>query len=468
MKLLSLGCLCLLSVSASQPLTTLANDRVLARVEITSFHSPLALPAHALLQDSDGHDYALVFATETELAQTGKLWRLLARNLAPEECLLATPMRAGARESAAGAYKILYDDGFRWVLQANVEQAEQLAELGFELQRLTREPIEWPVATKPLSSKGQSSQNAAPDPRVAAMIAAIQPTNLYAIVARLSGAQPVLAGGKPQLITTRHTTSGLPLTNALATAFARFEALGLQPAYHPWRASPYTNCNLSATLPGGARSNELILVTAHLDDMPSGATAPGADDNASGCAAVLTAAGILSQYNFERTIRFVLFTGEEQGKVGSMYYAIAARNRNDNIAAVLNLDMIAWNGSAPSTFQLHTRTTNNPAYSNDLAIAAAFTNAVYTYGLTGITPVIKADSINNSDHVSFWNASFPAVDATEDYSSDMNPYYHTTGDTVSTLQHGLFHGRSPRHGGHPGGFGAIDRPHALRGARSGQ
>jgi Zn-dependent M28 family amino/carboxypeptidase len=42
---------------------------------------------------------------------------------------------------------------------------------------------------------------------------------------------------------------------------------------------------------------------------------PGADDNASGCAALLQAAEILADKDFAFTIRFVFFTGEEQGKV---------------------------------------------------------------------------------------------------------------------------------------------------------
>ena len=437
MKLLSL-CLCLSSISALQLFSTPVRYEVLARVEIASFHAPLALPVHALLQDSDGRDYALVFATEAALDQTAKPWRLLARDVAPEECLLATEMRAGDRKKAAGAYEILYDDGFRWVLRASAQQAEQLAELGFALQRLTREPIDWPAATTPLSGNRQSSAKSAQDPLVAAMIATVQATNLHAMVARLSGVEPVLTGGKPQLIDSRYTTSGLPLTNALATAFARFEALGLQPAYHLWTYSTYTNRNLSATLPGGALSNELVLVTAHLDDMPPGALAPGADDNASGCAAVLTAAGIFSQYSFERTIRFVIFTGEEQGMLGSANYAAAARNSNDNIVAVLNLDMIGWDSVPPSTFQLHTRTTSNSAYTNDLAIATAFTNVVYTYGLAGIKPVIQPDGLSASDHSSFWNRNYPAILGIEDHGVDFNPYYHSTNDTLMRLNMAYF------------------------------
>lgn len=435
----TLSSLCLLAIAVSHSLAAPVNCQVLARVEIASFHPPLELPVHALLQDLDGRDYALVFATEAELNQAGKSWRLLARSVAPEECLLVSELRAGDRDKAADASQVLYDDGKHWVVRADAAQAEQLAEAGLALQRLTREPIKWPVAAPPVFGKSRSSQKSAPDSRIAAMVATIQPTNLYTMVARLSGVQSVLAGGSPRLITSRHTKDGAaPLTNALATAFARFEALGLQPAYHRWTTSSYTNRNLWATLPGGALSNELILVTAHLDNMPTGATAPGADDNASGCAAVLTAASVLSQYSFDRTIRFVLFTGEEQGKLGSASYAAAARSTNANIVAVLNLDMIAWNGSAPSTFQLHTRVTSNSGYSNDLAIAAAFTNAVVTYGLNAITPVVKPDSISNSDHLSFWNQNYPAVDATEDYTSDMNPYYHTVNDTVARFNMAYF------------------------------
>lgn len=439
MKTLSSLCLCLLTIAVSHSLAAPADCQVLARVEIASFHPPLGLPVHAVLQDLDGRDYALVFATEADLNQTGKMWRLLARNLAPEECLLATELRAGDRARAADACELLYDDGIHWLLRASAEQGEQLAEAGLGLQRLTREPIEWPVAMAPAFGKGRSSKKSAPDSRIAAMIATIQPTNLHAIVARLTGVQPVLAGGTPRHITSRHTKYGsVTLTNALETAFARFEALGLQPSYHRWATSSYTNRNLLATLPGGALSNEIILVTAHLDSMPAGTTAPGADDNASGCAAVLTAAGVFSQYSFERTIRFVLFTGEEQGLLGSASYAAAARSTNANIVAVLNLDMIAWNGSAPPTFQLHTRVTSHPGYSNDLAIAAAFTNAVATYGLTNLATVVKADSINNSDHRSFWNQNYPAVDGTEDYTSDMNPYYHTVNDTLARFNMAYF------------------------------
>ena len=65
--------------------------------------------------------------------------------------------------------------------------------------------------------------------------------------------------------------------------------------------------------------------------------------------AVLVAADILSQYRWGCTLRFAFWTGEEQGLLGSAAYAQRSRNQSENIAGVLNLDMIAWNtaGSTP-------------------------------------------------------------------------------------------------------------------------
>ena len=75
--------------------------------------------------------------------------------------------------------------------------------------------------------------------------------------------------------------------------------------------------------------------------------APGADDDASGAVGVLTAAEVLAPYQFQRTLRFVLFTGEEQGLCGSEIYARDAAAAGEAIVAVYNMDMIAWTGAEP-------------------------------------------------------------------------------------------------------------------------
>jgi hypothetical protein len=402
---------------------------VLARVELAGPPASYNLPVHVCLQDVAGRDYLLVFATESLLNQAGWPWKELSRNVTPEECVLATEMRAGARVAGREQWRPLYDDGRLWLLRATPDEAEQLAEAGFALQRLSAEPLVWskPPARRP---KDGGPPTAMPDPLVAAMVRTVDTTNLYSLLARLCGREPVLAGGGPQLISTRNTTSRQPLTNALEVCFNRLQALGLNPVYSAWTNGGYTNRNLVATLPGTTRSNELVLLTAHLDDMPTGTNAPGADDNASGSVAVLTAAGVFSQCQFQRTLRFVLFTGEEQGLYGSARYAAAAQTAGDNLVGVLNLDMIAWDGSGPATFQLHIRTSVNPGYSNDLVIASAFTNAVAAYGLA-LAPALKPDGMGQSDHASFWNRGYAAVCGIEDYGGDFNPHYHTTNDNLA-------------------------------------
>ena len=127
----------------------------------------------------------------------------------------------------------------------------------------------------------------------------------------------MVVGGTAYTIATRNTNQATPIQKATQYALERFQALGLSAAYHNWSNGGYSNRNVVATQPGSTLPGEVVLVTAHLDDMPSGALAPGADDNASGSTGVLLAAEALSAYQLQRTIRYVLFTGEEQGLLGT-------------------------------------------------------------------------------------------------------------------------------------------------------
>jgi len=81
--------------------------------------------------------------------------------------------------------------------------------------------------------------------------------------------------------------------------------------------------NKVVTIPGhGPNANELVLITAHMDSIsPQHSTnAPGAEDNASGVAALMEAARWFRLYKFDRTIKIIFFTGEEQGLYGSKAY----------------------------------------------------------------------------------------------------------------------------------------------------
>jgi Peptidase family M28 len=94
-------------------------------------------------------------------------------------------------------------------------------------------------------------------------------------------------------------------------------------------------------------NNHLILILAHYDSRAQNinqtdARAPGADDNASGVAAVLELARILSQIDLNNNIQFVLFSGEEQGQWGSTAYVNYLQTHNTELDLVMNLDMIGY------------------------------------------------------------------------------------------------------------------------------
>ncbi|MBI5563549.1 MAG: M20/M25/M40 family metallo-hydrolase [Chloroflexi bacterium] len=270
-------------------------------------------------------------------------------------------------------------------------------------------------------------------PIVANLMAQVQSADVYSYTARLSGDAPVIVGGQTITLSTRNSRSGLPIQQATQYAYEQLQAAGLSASYHTWTACSITNGrNVIGVITGTLTPDEIVLITGHLDDMPATGRAPGADDNASGSVGVLLAAQLMQGQPFERTVRFVLFTGEEQGLCGSGAYADTVFAAGENIVAVYNMDMIAWDGTGGPTLRLHTRTIGNTGYPADLAIAGVFTNVVQTYGLSGsLTPIISADGENASDHSEFWAKGYPAILAIEDDYNDFNPYYHTINDNLT-------------------------------------
>lgn len=102
-----------------------------------------------------------------------------------------------------------------------------------------------------------------------------------------------------------------------------------------------------ATLPGSqpASKDRFYVVSGHYDSrvtdvMNTTSDAPGANDDASGTAAVMEMACVMSQHKFDATLVFMTVAAEEQGLYGSTYYAAQAKARHMNIAGMLNNDII--------------------------------------------------------------------------------------------------------------------------------
>ena len=138
-------------------------------------------------------------------------------------------------------------------------------------------------------------------------------------------------------------TGSISCNLAAEYIYSEFGQLGLETEFHEWRYGGFHSKNVVATLRGSDEdSTAEYILCGHYDTV---ADAPGADDDGSGTAALLAIASVLRNYQFNHTIRFIAFSGEEVGTYGSFTYARAASFRGDNIVAVLNMDMIGYAAS---------------------------------------------------------------------------------------------------------------------------
>lgn len=119
--------------------------------------------------------------------------------------------------------------------------------------------------------------------------------------------------------------------------------------------------NVVATLKGtDPNDKRIFVISGHLDNMRSSVMdrvgdAPGANDDASGVAAVLECARIMSKRTFPATIIFVAVSGEEQGLLGAYFMANKARKENQEIEAVLNNDIMGSNNSSETNIIANTQ-----------------------------------------------------------------------------------------------------------------
>jgi hypothetical protein len=255
--------------------------------------------------------------------------------------------------------------------------------------------------------------------------------SLQTFLKQLSGELPVTVNGRQIIIPHRYAGNGSQEYRDAAGHIANvFDRYGLKPVLEN-NEDPYKTLNVVGTLHG--RRAEYVMICAHYDSRFEGC--PGADDNASGTAAVLEAARLLHNIPFEYSIKFVAFGGEELGLLGSKAYVAA--HGGDSIRAVINLDMIAWDGDGDRVVQVHSEIPTDTNKAEDLFRLIFDVDEVYALP----TEVALArPGIRASDHAPFWDAGHPAVLLIEEFGTDFNPYYHTAQDNwfnISGAEHQL-------------------------------
>ena len=197
--------------------------------------------------------------------------------------------------------------------------------------------------------------------------------------------------------------------------------------------------NVVAELPGtGPTADEIVVVGAHYDHlgrgqlghmvpMPASAHSPanaiyhGADDNASGVAAVLEVAAQLRQAGpLPRSVLICFFTGEEEGLVGSDWFVKHPPVPLDHVVAMLNLDMVG-------------RLRNENLLIGGWGTAAAF-DGVVKQAIAGTplhTQTFEKGGLGPSDHMSFAAQHIPVLF----YFTDLHADYHRPTDTADKINY---------------------------------
>ena len=210
--------------------------------------------------------------------------------------------------------------------------------------------------------------------------------------------------------------------------------------------------NIEAEVRGTDRPDEIVLIGAHYDSVKG---SPGANDNATGVAAILALAGAFAQNPAPRTLRFVAFANEEppffQGRhMGSRVYAKRSRQRGEHIILMVSLETIGYysneSGSQRYVFPLHFF---YPSTGNFIAFVSNVENGQLVRQLVGAFrrhtsfPSEGAalwgwlPGVGWSDHWAFWKEGFPAVMVT-DTALFRDPAYHTSKDTPKNIHYEHF------------------------------
>ena len=257
-------------------------------------------------------------------------------------------------------------------------------------------------------------------PKIDSLINLVTAQTITPTERNLTGDTSCIIGGAPYTIVSRYWNNA---SNSKAAQFIYelLQSYGYTPRYQNNSSS---SVNVLAVKTGTKYPNQYFVICSHYDNMPSSATAPGADDNASGTIAVLEAARVLKNFNTDYSIIFAAFDEEERGLYGSKAFVDTAYFKGDSILCCLNFDMIAYDANNDGKCTIVYNTPSEGS-AND------YISAMKTY-VPGLVPIKTYDLTANSDHASFWTRNYKAFMNIED-ENELTPYYHTANDKFSTL-----------------------------------
>jgi len=223
----------------------------------------------------------------------------------------------------------------------------------------------------------------------------------------------------------------------------QLQAAGLTVAREPYEIDGDSASNLVATLRGNSRPDEIVIVGAHYDSIFG---SPGANDNASGVAALLCIARALAaEGDNHRTIRFIAFVNEEPPyfqtwSMGSRVHARQAKSRGEKIVAMLSLETIGYySEDFNSQFFPYHLGIFYPWAGNFVGFVADRNSRELLFKSVevfrrhtrfpseGLAAPAWITGVDWSDHWSFWEEDYAALMVT-DTAPYRYPHYHTRED----------------------------------------
>jgi hypothetical protein len=269
-------------------------------------------------------------------------------------------------------------------------------------------------------SHAQSIQN---------IIDQVEISNLELMVAQLSGEEDAIINGTLQTIVSRVQSNNDLAADYIAERLSVLPNLTVEV-----QEFNIVGKNIIATQLGQTNPDDIYVVCAHYDSV----TTFCADDNATGVAAVMEIARLLSTQCTDNTIVYALWDEEEIGLLGANYYAQLAAddsngNTRDNILGVINMDMIGYDGDAPGTAGDNDFDIDVRDIANSIAIKDDLLSILNTYTFD-LNPIVVNPGTTASDHSRFWNQNYSAVLVGESWATnDQTPDYHTSNDRVEDI-----------------------------------
>jgi Zn-dependent M28 family amino/carboxypeptidase len=243
----------------------------------------------------------------------------------------------------------------------------------------------------------------------------------------------------------RHLWNGDSLERTARYIESEFVAAGCAPTRQTYTAYRRPVSNIIAEKKG-ARPRSIV-VGAHYDSVPG---SPGADDNASAVAGLLELARMLGNSRCACGLKFAAFVNEESPSfgsdyMGSMQYARLLKNRGEDVAFMIALEMIGcFDKRKPQNYPLRLMRRFYPKTGEFIGIVGDFRShrpvlalarAMRRQALVPTSALVaprQFGGIDRSDHSSFWRHGFKALMVT-DTAFFRNENYHRETDTIDTL-----------------------------------